>query len=104
MRANSRETGVKVTYDTDPNALSLDTVQTATLTTQHAASSYGVPVLVTEGGAALGPAEAPPLQVTRQTPWPEHEMDASDEDHDKGITDAHRDLIARAIAAGYRIS
>ncbi len=96
---------VKVTYDTDEAwTPSLDTVREGVLTTEHAASSYGVPVLVAQDGTGLGAAEAPPLQIARQTPWPEHEMDGQPEDHDKGITAEHLDLIARAVAAGYRVS
>jgi len=38
------------------------------LSTEHAASSYGQPVLVLEGGRALGPGDIPASDVIEITP------------------------------------
>lgn len=63
------------------------------LTTEHAASSHGIPVVVTRDGVALGSAECPPITIHRDNDdvsigW-EAEIDAANE---------------AARAAGYRIA
>lgn len=67
----------------------------AKLTTDHAASSYGLPVVVTRDGAVLGPQDRPRLTLG----WG-HDVELSDRSVD---WNARLELFRRAAAAGYRV-
>jgi hypothetical protein len=57
------------------------------LTTEHAASSYGLPVVVGEDGQVYGPAEVPEIN-----------------DLHCELSDEAAELIAAARSAGYRVA
>ncbi len=59
-----------------------------TLTTGHAASSYGMPVVVGEDGRVYGPADLPAGDCEIQPDGTSHQ---------------HADLIEAAVAAGFRV-
>lgn len=65
-------------------------IEPAVLTTEHAQSSYGLPVLLI-GGQVYGPADLPGLIVTADR-YPERP------------SDDEQALLRAAIRAGYRVS
>lgn len=67
----------------------------ARLTTEHAASSYGHPVVVTGDGVVLGPQDRPRLTIG----WG-HDVEMADRSVD---WNARLELFRRAVNAGYRV-
>ena len=67
----------------------------ARLTTDHALSSYGLPVLVLSNGTVLGPGDAPAMLLSRTG----GDVDPADRTVDWAARD---ELFARALRAGYR--
>lgn len=67
------------------------------LTTEHAASSHGLPVVVLEDGTALGPGEVSALHVTTYV----ETDDVNGRDVHRTLTADEHALIAAARLAGY---
>lgn len=79
--------------------------RTAVLTDEHAACSYGQPVVIV-GGVAHGPAELPVTLCVEREYAPltgDPALYQTDEQIQSRETPASRDLVARAAAAGFRI-
>jgi hypothetical protein len=71
-----------------------DSWQRGSLTTEHAASSRGLPVVVDASGTARGTAEVGELHV-----YSEEEADG----YRHPLTAGQRELVDAAVRAGYRV-
>ena len=88
----------------DPNAIGLETGTERTyngvLTTDHAASSYGLPVLVRDDGQVLGPNDLDDLHLLTR---PARSEDVEGNEYAE-YPDGAAELVAAARRAGYRFS
>jgi hypothetical protein len=94
-----------VTYFGQDTYLFAHEPDTAVLTDEHAACSYGLPVVLVDG-VPHGPAELPYglSPVYKLTPYVgDPALYESDEQIRARRTPEGRDLVARAKVAGYRI-
>ena len=77
----------------------LDAYEDATLTTDHAASSHGLPVVVRADGQALGPAEVASVEAMTYVSTD----DEAGHDIQRPLTQSESALLEGARRAGYPV-
>jgi len=89
---------MRVTWHTGDHLAGTFREHRGVLTTQHAASSYGQPVLVEDGGDPIGPAEAQAV-LLYQPPYARRWADMEDAQQA-----AQQAAVEAARRAGYQIA